>query len=270
MDYLGQKSTFTPEFWSQMNKAVVESASRIMVGRRLITIKGPMGSGTQFVKIDRTNKSEEFIDGFVKTTGRQLVELPQLYSDFHLYWRDLAGAAQIGIGPDVASAAYAAHKLAQHEDRMIFHGIPALGLEGLLTVKGAQTIKYGDWGTGETAFIDISAAITKLEQAGFVGSLSLVVSPDIFQKLQRIQPGTGVLEVDRIKSLVGKQVYKCIALEEKTAVLFSNESYCMDLVVGQDVQTAYVEETADMNHHFRILETILLRIKCPEAIVTFK
>lgn len=37
----------------------------------------------------------------------------------------------------------------------------------------------------------------------------------------------------------------------------------MDFQVGVDISTAYVELADNMNHRFRILETIALRIKEP-------
>ncbi len=43
----------------------------------------------------------------------------------------------------------------------------------------------------------------------------------------------------------------------------------MDLVIGQDMAAAYLE-TKDLNHVFRIVETILLRIKNKNAVVVFE
>jgi uncharacterized linocin/CFP29 family protein len=43
----------------------------------------------------------------------------------------------------------------------------------------------------------------------------------------------------------------------------------MDLVIGQDMITAFLESVS-LNHNFRILETLLLRIKRKDAIVVFE
>jgi len=42
----------------------------------------------------------------------------------------------------------------------------------------------------------------------------------------------------------------------------------LDLVIGQDLITSYLGAD-DMDHPFRVFETVLLRIKRPEAICTF-
>jgi uncharacterized linocin/CFP29 family protein len=40
----------------------------------------------------------------------------------------------------------------------------------------------------------------------------------------------------------------------------------MDLTIGQDIATAYLEQK-NLNHCFRVLETVLLRIKRKQAVV---
>ena len=271
MEYLGRDDApFSDEIWEEIDEKVVSVAKKVLTARRFIPFTGPVGADIQFVKIDKRGRTEEFEEeaGFVKTTNRQVVEIPQLYSDFWLYWRDIGTAARAQAPVDLSAAAYAAQKLAQIEDKMVYYGIPELGIDGLLTVKGSQTVKRSDWTKGEGAFTDVATAVTKLEQKNYISSLTLVVSSDLYLQLQRIQPGTGVLESDRIKTLVNK-IVKVATLKDNTAMLVCAESYCMDLLVGQDITTAYTE-AVDLNHHLRVMETALLRIKAPEAIVLIK
>lgn len=265
MNYLGRDGApFSSELWNSIDNAVVSVVRSTLKARRFIPFTGPVGADAQYAKIDRFDKKEEFDEWYVKTTNRQVVEIPQIYSDFWLNWRDLETGGEIDLSP----AMRAAQQLAKHEDEMIFYGIPALKLEGLLTVKGSTQIKRKDWAEGENAFADVAAGIAALEKSGRSGKYVLVVSPDLYMQLQRIQPGTGVLESKRIKKLVGSHIIKSTALKDKTAFLVCAEKYCMDLMVGQDIRTGYLE-SVDLNHHLRIMETALLRIKCPDAIVVY-
>jgi uncharacterized linocin/CFP29 family protein len=43
----------------------------------------------------------------------------------------------------------------------------------------------------------------------------------------------------------------------------------LDLVIGLDMTVAFLT-TDKMNHHFRVLETLLLRIKRPECVCTIE
>ena len=95
---------------------------------------------------------------------------------------------------------------------MIFYGVPALGVEGLLTAPGVKKLKRGDWSTGEDAFTDIVSGISALQQKGRMGRHSLVVSPDLFVQLHRIQPGTGVMEIERVRQLLDGRVFQAAVL----------------------------------------------------------
>jgi uncharacterized linocin/CFP29 family protein len=263
MDYLGRDGApFSADLWQKIDETVIEVAKKTLKARRFIPFTSTTADA-QYAKIDRLDKQEELEEWYVKTVNRQVVEIPQIYADFWLNWRDME-AGELDLSPAMRAAA----ALSKHEDEMIFYGIAALKLEGILTVKGSVQMKRGNWNEGENAFADVAAAITALEKNGRTGRYALVVSPDLYQQLQRIQPGTGILEEKRIKKLVGSDIIKSTALKEKTAFLACAEKYCMDLLVGQDVATAYLE-AVDLNHHLRVMETALLRIKCPDSIVVF-
>ena len=95
-----------------------------------------------------------------------------------------------------------------------------------------------------------------------------MVAPDLFLDLQRLQPSTGMLEIDRIQKLIGDNVFMTSALAPGKAVLVCAEPEYVDLAVGLDLSVGYLE-LADFNHTFRIMETAALRVKDPAAIVVF-
>ena len=96
----------------------------------------------------------------------------------------------------------------------------------------------------------------------------MAASPDLYAQLQRLQVSTGLLESERIKTLVGGGLYMTPALGLNKAVLVCAEPQNMDLVIGQDLITGYMG-SAKLNHEFRVFETALLRIKCKDAVVVF-
>jgi len=268
-DYLGRDGfSFSDDFWENLDNTVNKSVSQVLSGRKFLPFVFS-GVEMQYTVIQGNNKEEEFQDGFVKTTNRKLVEIPQLYSDFWLNWRDLKTSEQFGTPMDFSPAINAAQAIGKNEDKMIYYGVPSQGLDGLLTVKGSNNVPLSDWGTGENAYADITKGITALEQNGCFGPFYVIVSLDVYIQLQRIHEGTGLLESTRIEKVLGNNIIKSVALKPKTALLVCASSYCMDLLVSQDIATSYLE-AVDLNHHFRILETAILRIKKPSSIVVFK
>ena len=63
MDYLSRDSApFGEKLWNEIDDAVVEAARRNLIGRRFLTVFGPLGAGAQSAVIDGKKKSEIFED----------------------------------------------------------------------------------------------------------------------------------------------------------------------------------------------------------------
>jgi len=90
MDFLARGTVdFSEDFWKELDAAVVDSVKKHLIGRRFLSLYGPLGAGATSVHIDDVSAVQEEEDGVVKTAGRRYIELPQLHEDFTLYWRDI-------------------------------------------------------------------------------------------------------------------------------------------------------------------------------------
>lgn len=267
MSYLyREEAPVAAELWEQIDDAVVGAARKALTGRRFLHIYGPLGAGVDSIHIDDGAAEEETKEGVMVTKGRRFVEIPTLYGDFTLLNRDIAHSGQTGHPIDMSPAMAAAETLARNEDKLIFFGNKEYGYEGLLTAAGVQKVKRNDWKVGENPFADVAAGVEALASKGVYGAYALAVSPDLYIAMQRIQEGTGVMEIDRVAKLLNGNVFMTPVLGSGKAVLVGSEPRNMDLVVGQDMATAYLEQ-ADLNHRFRVLETTLVRIKRRDAVV---
>jgi uncharacterized linocin/CFP29 family protein len=274
---LRDDAQFSEEQWGKIDEVVVKTAKATLVGRKFITIYGPLGAGVQSIHVDDFDIAGQGEVGFfgddevapVKTQGRRFVEIPMVYKDFYISWRDIENSKQFGLPLDLASTAGAAAICSKKEDELIFLGNAALGYEGLVSVAGSTRLTKKNWQEGENSFNDIVKGLETLTAKGFVGKFALTVSPDLYMQLQRIQANTGLLESDRIKSLLDGNLYQTPVLGANKAVLVCTETQNLDLVIGQDLITGYLG-SEKLNHAFRVLETILLRIKRKDAIVVFE
>ncbi|MEA4928634.1 MAG: family 1 encapsulin nanocompartment shell protein [Candidatus Limiplasma sp.] len=270
MDFLARNSAALSEaLWQQVDDVTVRTARAVLTGRRILPMVGPLGAGATVAAIDDVSQKGEWAaDGLLTSTGRTLKEIPTLYEDFTLYARDLAAAEKSGQAADLSAVAAAAQAIALKEDRLLFLGNAARGYEGLLSAEGVQKVAKSDWAAGENAFADVSAAIEAMVSAGVFGAYTLVLSPALHTQLQRLQPGTGLLEAERIAKLVDGRLFKSPVLGREQAVLLCAQPENMDLVVGQDLAAAYLEQK-ELNHSMRLLETVLLRLKRRQAVVVF-
>ena len=269
MDYLARESAdLSVELWNRIDDAVVGTARKHLTCRRFLKTHGPLGVGTTTVAVDSVAKEEVLEDGIGRIVGRTQLELPLFYEDFTLLGRDLDLAARSGMPVDLAPAIAAAKRAARREDNLVLNGNAALGVEGLLNVTGAGTIKRRDWSKGENGFADVAAAVSQLAKTGYLGRYALAVAPDLYLGLQRLQPNTGMLEIDRVQKLIGDNVFMTSVIAPGQAVLVCAEPEYLDLALGLDLSVGYLE-FADFNHTFRVMETTALRVKDPAAIVVF-
>jgi len=271
MSYLSREdSPISQELWEKIDSVVVKAAGNVLAGRRFLHIFGPLGIGAGSINIDDADEVDEVSkDGFISMKGRKYVEIPTIYNDFTLIAKDIENNEKAGYPADISKAADSAQAIALKEDKLIFFGNPDNGYEGLLTAGGTNKLKRKDWAEGENAFSDIAAAIELLTSKAIYGTYALAVSPDLYMQMQRLQEGTGLLEIDRVSKLLNGNVFKTPVLGKGKAVLVCSDSRNMDLVIGQDIKTGYLEQK-DFNHSFRVLETVLLRIKRKQAVVVFE
>ncbi|HEX3246523.1 MAG TPA: family 1 encapsulin nanocompartment shell protein [Chloroflexota bacterium] len=273
-DFLGRdQSPLTDDQWAAFDETVVSVAHRTLVGRRLISMFGPLGPGAQVAPNDVfLGRNEGVVDTLgeevcdeIRAGDRRYLPLPIIHKDFMFHWRDLAAAGESGLPLDTGAVASAAAYCARSEDELIFRGNADLGYSGLLNMPDHLEVRGTDWDGMGNAFRDVVAAAEQLASSGFPGPFALAVSTRLYVAMNRMFENTGVLEIDQIKKIVAAGVFVSPVIGQSSAVVVATGPENLDLVVGVDMTTAYIESSR-MNHHFRVLETLVLRIKRPEAI----
>lgn len=278
MDILDRDSApLTEVEWSKIDEAVVSTARRMLVGRRVIEVLGPMGpgvytipysifSGTSSTGIDMVGEQEDFI---VAPSSRATTSVPMLYKDFRIMWRDVEADRHMGLPLDVSTAAVAANYVAVQEDNLIFNGNKELGQVGLLNVVGRKTVKISSWDESGTALADAVKAVAALSEAGHYGPYAMVVSPILYGRMVRVYGNTGMLELDQVKALISGGVYYSNSISGNKAVVVATGGHNLNLAIGQDMTTSYMG-AANMNHTFRVLETAALLVRRPDSICTIE
>jgi len=277
-DFLGHaENPLREDEWARLNETVIQVARRSLVGRRILDIYGPLGAGVQTVPHDEyTGVSPGAVDivgeqetASVFTDARKFKTIPIIYKDFLLHWRDIEAARLHNMPLDVSAAAGAAALCAQQEDELIFYGDPKLGHEGLMNATGRLTVPLGDWTTPGAGYLSIVEATRRLNESGHYGPYAVILSPRLFSMLHRIFEKTGVLEIETIRQLASDGVFQSNRLRGDSGVVVSTGRENMDLAVAMDMVAAYLGASR-MNHPFRVLESLILRIKHPDSICTLE
>jgi len=277
-DFLGHaENPLREEEWARLNETVIQVARRSLVGRHILDLYGPLGAGVQSIPHDEyTGVTPGAVDivgeqqtATVFTDARKFKTIPIIYKDFLLHWRDIEAARSHNMPLDVSAAAGAAALCAQQEDELIFYGEPKLGHEGLMNATGRLSVALGDWKEPGAGYASIVAATRELNERGHYGPYAVVLSPRLYSMLHRIYEKTGVLEIETIRQLASDGVLQSNRLRGDSGVVISTGRENMDLAVAMDMVTAYLG-ASNMNHPFRVLESLILRIKHPDSICTLE
>jgi uncharacterized linocin/CFP29 family protein len=278
MDILNRSSApLTGEEWQRLDEAVVKTARTMLVGRKLIEVLGPLGpgvysmpytifSGRKSAGVDMIGDREDLA---VEADRRGTVNLPIIFKDFKIFWRDVEADRHLGIPLDVSTAAVAAADVAVQEDDLIFNGHGPVGQQGLLTAEGRLTVGLGNWQEGGGPLADAVQAVNALTTSGHYGPYAMALSPYLFGQTVRVYGNTGMLELDQVKALLRGPVYSSSAISGNKAVVIATGIQNLNLAVGQDLVTAYTAAES-MNHIFRVFETLALLIRRADAICTIE
>jgi uncharacterized linocin/CFP29 family protein len=192
---------------------------------------------------------------------RELIPIEHIESDFILSWRDVAANRQMGLGLELGPAGAAAAACARAEDEHIF--------DSLLTAEGRTTVALKDWDEPGAALENVVEATQALVEAGFYGPYALVVSPALYAKTQRVSHGMGRTVGKLIGEITEGGLFRSPILRPDEGLVLSLGAHNLDLVVAQDLTTAYMGNEG-LDHLYRVLESLVLRIKRPSAICTLE
>ncbi len=234
------------EDWAKLQRTVHETVEGHRVGRKFIEVYGPLGTGAQCVPLDTyAIPSWANVDMLgegneaIHSLKREIAHIPLIYKDFWL------------------------------EDDLIFHGLPEMGMSGLLNANGRNILKLSDWSVIGNGFQDIVSAVEKLRSSGFSPPYALVVSPKLYALLHKVYERTGKLEIEGVKELVKGGVYQSPVFKKDVALVVATGRQNLDLAVGINFKVEYWG-SQDLNHRFRVVGSSVLRIKCPQAICTLE
>jgi len=241
--------------WKQIDETVEQVARQQLVGRRFVSLAGPVGAGALAAPTVSVQDGE-----IIRVADRDLLPFTTLSQEFILAYAELTAARQSGLGLDLSPAAIAAVSVCRKEDTLIF--------DGLRSAKKTQTAPLGEWEKSGLAFAAVAGALEKLIGAGVYSPYALLLSASLYTQAHRVMADTGLLEINQIRELVGN-VYFSPLLKAREAFLIGNAPYYLDLVIAQDLAVAYTANVG-LDQSFQLIERLALRIKRPAAICALK
>ena len=243
-DYLMRSAVpLSDSEWEAIDQVVVSAARQFLVGRRLLDLVGPFGAGMEVIPVGSGE-------------NRDQISIEVISEEFVLKWRDIEASRRLGLPLELGPAAQAAMACAKAEDKMVLGGLWDIA---------DKSVSLGTWGEAEGPLASVVAATEALFSDDFYGPYAVILSPDLYVSTQRVSQGMGRLVGDLIKDVAEGGIYRSQLLGDGQGMVLSLAPYNFDLVVGQDLVTAYTGNDG-LDHCFQVLETVALRVKRAGAI----
>lgn len=263
--YLGRDDApFGDEIWDALDSVVVAAARSRLSARKLLDIEGPYGFDLKSVPL----YDELVVDGDVKVMSSPVLPVPLIETLFALSPRDLATFEETGFSLNLEPVSMAAMAAAAAEDALIFEGNKDLGLPGLMTAPGVQSVEMGNWEEVGVAAGDVIRGLNALDEAGFHGPCLLALAPALYNLLYRLLPQGFQTELAHVESILGSTVIKAPGIKHG-GVLLATGSQFASIVIGQDMATGFVGPE-DSQLKFKITESLAPRIRVPASICVIK
>ncbi len=261
--------------WKALDDAVHDEFHRSAIGLKFIPFHGQLENAmtvpSDVIDLDKMTADEANVTALV-----------ELGIDFGLTRQQMASEEQYSTGSTLATRA--TNLLAQAEDLALFRGEDAFkdplfkkvkrrsgsagdGLVGSATetiaVKPAQKPnRYG-----ENTFAAVADAYSRLQRKGHYGPYALALRSEIYADTFAPLANTLVMPADRIRPLVSLGLFGTGTLPPATGVLVSVGGNSMDLVVGMEPTTEFLQQDAEVFYRFRVFERFALRVKDKTAII---
>jgi uncharacterized linocin/CFP29 family protein len=219
--------------WAQIEEEASRTLKRYLAGRRVVDLKGPGGVGLAAVGTGHLRNVEAPSDGII-ARQREVKALVELRAPFELERQAIDDVERGANDSDWQPLKDAAKRIAFAEDRAIFEGYAAAGIQGIrqgtsnpvATLPG-DVVKYPD---------AVAEALSRLRLVGVNGPYSVVLGADAYTALSEASDH-GYPVIQHIQRLVNEEIIWAPAIAG--AFILTTRGGDFDLHIGQDVSIGY-------------------------------
>ncbi len=233
----------------------MERARSVLTARRVLDFEGPLGGGVESLQVGPVHH-EALGETGARVSARRAIPIPRLYSSFVLPEREVAGAIDPGLPLDTSPAEDAAEEVALAEEHVVYHGVPELGVEGVLNHPGTHRVKLSDWSTPGGAIGDVIQAADKLDSSRANGPFALVLAPSLYNQLFRKYEGSDVLALDHLRRLAAAGIFKSHVLSGVGVLLSADLG---PLVCAEDLTVTFLE-VQESTLRFGVSSSVVVRL----------
>jgi uncharacterized linocin/CFP29 family protein len=236
MDHLHRElAPISDKAWGLIEAEATRTLRHFLTARPLVDFSGPHGWGHAAANLGRVRTIEPGTAGEPAAQVRAAQPLVELRVPMEIP-RDVIEAADRGApDPDLATVVEAARRLAEAEDRAVFHGWEAAGVTGITPSSPHDPLTISD-NYDEYPGI-VARALARLRAAGVGGPYGVALGPRCYTGVIETTEHGGYPVLEHIRLILGGPIAWAPAVDG--AVVLSMRGGDYELVCGQDTSIGY-------------------------------
>jgi uncharacterized linocin/CFP29 family protein len=236
MDHLRRElAPISDKAWGLIEAEASRTLRHFLTARALVDFSGPHGWEHAAVNLGRVRTIEPETAGEPTANVRAAQPLVELRAPMEIP-RDVIEAADRGApDPDLAAVVEAARRLADAEDRAVFHGWEAAGVAGITPSSPHDPLTIGDSYDDYPGIV--ARAVARLRAAGVGGPYGIALGPRCYTGVIETTEHGGYPVLEHIKLILGGPIAWAPAVDG--AVVLSMRGGDYELVCGQDTSIGY-------------------------------
>jgi uncharacterized linocin/CFP29 family protein len=248
------------EAWAQIEEEASRTLKRHLAARRVVGLPDPKGLALSAVGTGHLHQIQAPGDG-IHAALRDVKAIVELRVPFELARQAIDDVERGATDSDWSAVKEAARKIAFAEDRAIFDGYAAAGIQGLRKGSSNPGVVLPANVRGYPAAV--AQAVSQLRLAGVNGPYALVLGADAYTAASG---GTdeGYPVFRHIERLVDGGIIWAPAIQG--GFVLSTRSGDFELDIGQDISIGYSSHSSTMVELY-FLETFTFRLLTTEAVV---
>ncbi len=223
--------------WEQIEEEASRTVKRNLAARRVIDVAGPFGYSFASVTTGHVVEIAAPSDG-VRARSRGILPLVEIRVPFTLDRLAIDDVARGSQDSDWQPVKDAATTIARTEDRAVFEGYAAAGIDGIGATSSNPSIALP---ADPRGYPDaVAQALTQLRLAGVEGPYALVLDAEAYTAVSETRDhGYPILE--QLNRLVPDHIVWGPAL--RGGYLLTTRGGDYTLTIGQDVSIGYLQHT---------------------------
>lgn len=246
--------------WAQIEEEASRTLKRHLAARRVVDVVGPKGSDFSVVGTGHQRQIASPGEG-IEAAQRAVMPLVELRVPFELERQAIDDVERGATDSDWAPLKDAARKIAFAEDRCVFEGYAAAGIEGIRPGNSnpALTLPANVRGYSDA----VAQAVSQLRLAGVNGPYALVLGADAYTAASG-GSDEGYPVFHHIERVVDGGIVWAPAIEG--AFVLSTRTGDFELDIGQDISIGYLGHSSGaVQLYFQ--ESFTFRLLTTEAAV---